>query len=182
MKPCPKCNTLLNDNVMFCSNCGTNVSQQPVINRVTGTSGRLHCPRCKSAEITPVVETTSSGAVGSRVTKNISVASTYHSTKSFWMCNHCGHKFRNIEDWEEEIATLRRTGNFVILLFCGLEGIVVALFLLVTLLSGNFIFFPCVVMCAAMFVFSFRYQKKSLQKRLAKLGEECNQLKHDCFD
>ena len=95
---CPNCGKEITGNPAFCPECGTKQGGQQPVRRNTSPRGRLHCPSCRSTNLTPVIE--SSGTIGSvgRISKNIAVTGTNVNNKSFWMCQDCGHKFRNLED------------------------------------------------------------------------------------
>lgn len=111
MKFCPTCAAQLNDSAAFCESCGTPVSRQeepiaPPVRRPRGKN--LHCPECGGNRLSPVVESTNNGgvAVSSPMTRRVGVT-TYTSTtthRNYWMCQDCGHKFRNLQNLKEEIA------------------------------------------------------------------------------
>lgn len=90
---------------------------------------RLCCPKCKSNHLQAIVETATSartigngyspakgclgsllfgsggwllGALGQRQRTIIET-----QNRNYWICNDCGYKFRNTEDWHEEIKKKR---------------------------------------------------------------------------
>lgn len=73
---------------------------------------RLHCPQCRSTAITPVVETEISG--GTSFNHSLSRRNSISSMKfnnihrNYWMCSNCGHKFRNLQNLEEELAYMEK--------------------------------------------------------------------------
>ena len=149
------------------------------------TFGRLHCPRCKSTQITPIVETSYVGgtAVHNRVTKNMGVT-TYTANKiqdEYWMCHHCGNKFRNIDNLKGEIAReesrLKGINGFfyfivavcVVLLVCGVAS------------KTGFLLTVSLVF-AAMFFFSTFAWLNSQKKKVERLKAYCANLEKNCFD
>lgn len=74
---------------------------------------RLHCPQCRSTEISPIVESEITG--GTSLNHSISRKNSVSGMKfnnvhrNYWMCSNCGHKFRNIQSLEEELAGLKKS-------------------------------------------------------------------------
>ena len=106
MSICPNCNTNLPDGSAFCTSCGTKIGTaappQAPANPVQG--GKLHCPNCKSHNLQVTTESSVTGAVSTH-SRNGRFSSTHVSNnhQTFWVCNDCGTKFRNIQSLEEEI-------------------------------------------------------------------------------
>lgn len=114
MQYCSNCGSELEDGVGFCPNCGQrqNTEYQSVQRRSTSNRKRLHCPACGSVALAPIVETEVSGgtAVNHSITRRTSAsAMRFNNThRNYWMCNECGHKFRNLQNLEEELAYIQK--------------------------------------------------------------------------
>lgn len=190
MKICPKCNSQLTDTAAFCSKCGANLSSYQDIPKsrpaaAGNASRRMHCPDCKSIEITPIIENVGSiGGVG-RMTKNIAVTSTSNITKSYWICHGCGHKFENIDDLEAQISTGKRDQK-------RLHGMLVplglfTLFLIVIKICYhsdpvlNFVYNAAFIFMLIFDAFFYAVWKIT-SKQTKQLEERCAYLKQHCFD
>ncbi len=122
---CQKCGEVINDGSVFCSKCGASQGSQLDVN-TTGNS--IHCPKCGATGLQNSVEQELSmktqakggysgtsaclgwllfGPLGllcgncggkQKITTNVN-----NKNRSFWVCNHCGYKFRQIPDLEHEI-------------------------------------------------------------------------------
>lgn len=95
--------------------------------------GIVRCPRCGGHNLYPLNETTTSvqtsggcyssskgclgwlfldpvgllcGGLGQKQRTSINTAH-----KLFWVCNECGFKFRNLDDWNTEIETKKNSKN-----------------------------------------------------------------------
>lgn len=177
MRFCPNCGSQVTEETKFCPICGTPQNSQQSVHRTTGTRKRLHCPNCRSVNLTPVIESTSTiGSVG-RVSKNVALTGTNVNNKSFWMCQECGHKFRNLEDMIQENKRAYKLGKILFRLsyiflsvFCCLMG-------LLTKQMGMMIF-TISLMIAAWYV----SEKCILKKMKAKWDAEERKLRKSCFD
>lgn len=176
MNYCPTCGQQIDDTNAFCPSCGTAIAPQDPMSAVQGKgrgTKRLHCPSCKSTAIVPFIENVGSIGSAQRLTKNIAVGNSKSINKSYWMCQHCGHKFRNVEDLQNEVKDLswRLKGSTILLLvLCAFE-------LIICLLAGfdlSGLFIISVLLLAGMLLF--------LKKRKDKLQSELNMLKRKCFD
>lgn len=140
MRYCQSCGNELEDGALFCGVCGQsqNTAIRPARKPHTSYPNKLHCPQCKSTAISPVVETEISGgtAVSHSFTRKTSGSSfRFNNThRNYWMCSDCGYKFRNLQNLEEEIASLRKTAK------SGVYGIillvVLGLFCCITIGAG----------------------------------------------
>ena len=105
MKYCKFCGTEIGD-ANFCPHCGK--PQHTAQENRTGRR-RLHCPQCRGEQLTAITEATQTGGVAtsSRLTRNITVTGYNANTvnRHYWMCQECGHKFRNLEDLDKELVT-----------------------------------------------------------------------------
>jgi len=83
----------------------------------------LHCPNCKSHNISISTESSVSGGVTAH---HGAVSTTRFSNthRNFWFCADCGTKFRNIPNLEEEIKKNKSSHIFLFVL----AGIAAALF------------------------------------------------------
>ena len=107
MRFCENCGKAMAENSHFCPSCGTRAGAS---SPSPSQGGRyLRCPSCKSTMISPIVESTNTGgiAVGTRVTKRMSVTgySSRTTHRNYWMCQTCGNKFRNIQNLAGEIKS-----------------------------------------------------------------------------
>ncbi|MBQ3193691.1 MAG: zinc ribbon domain-containing protein [Oscillospiraceae bacterium] len=180
MSFCQNCGKELNDGARFCGNCGQDQHASVPATKPTRTGGtkRLHCPECKSHDISPVVETEVTGGTSlnhSFSKRNSVSAMQFNNThRNYWMCSSCGCKFRNLQNLEEE---LKNTENLV---KRGIIGIVllVALMLFCNATLGfgfsSFVFiFTILLTVASIFV---------LKHRISKMREERAYLKKRCFN
>lgn len=177
MKYCSSCGQQIDDNAKFCAHCGTTQSPQtPAPQPFVPGGKRLHCPKCKGDQLSPVVETDVQGgyAVNRSVGRKwgasaIDLKSTH---RNYWMCGQCGHKFRNIDSLEEEIATQakaqRSSAIFSILL------LVLSLFYLLT---GTGVLAIVTILGLIMFVCLWLW----FRNKVSKLTQEKNYLETNCF-
>ncbi len=129
MSFCQNCGNQLAEGTKFCQTCGKPVGSaavQPAAQQVNSNlqqRGRVHCPNCKSCNLTVTTESSVSGGI---TTHHGGVSATRMSSthRNYWICSDCGTKFRNIQSLEEEIAkskksrtTLFVTGAILLVLF-----------------------------------------------------------------
>lgn len=190
MNYCPTCGTQLHDNAAFCENCGTRLSgaSEPIPSAVPtrNTGGRkLHCPECGGTSLAPVVESTNEGgvAVSSPLTRRVGVTSYSNTTthRNYWMCQDCGHKFRNLQNLREELT--RESKRMKALLICGI------IFTLLTLpfalmaasneFLGLFLTFPVVLLAIGDILFWVGWF--ITRNKVAQMSEEERYLKSRCF-
>ncbi|MBQ2927839.1 MAG: zinc-ribbon domain-containing protein [Oscillospiraceae bacterium] len=178
MSYCPNCGKEIIEGAAFCPECGTKQNGWQPARRNTTPRGRLHCPSCRSTNLTPIIESTSTiGSVG-RVSKNIAVTETNVKNKSFWMCQECGHKFRNLEDL---IAENKRVYKFGKICFRALCGFLAVFSVLIGSLPGadsKMTIFSIVLSGVAWFI----SEKWGLEKWKAKSDAEERKLRKACFD
>lgn len=180
MRYCPNCGSELADGVRFCINCGQD--QQPPVSaprkNVRKAAGSMHCPQCKSGDISPIVETDITGGTSfnhSFSKRNSVSAMQFNNThRNYWMCSNCGCKFRNLQNLEEE---LKNTQGIV---KRGMIGVIllIVLCLLFTMTIGFSVFSVlCIIvvsLCAIAIVI--------LRKRISDMQQEQVYLKKNCFD
>lgn len=179
MSYCKFCGNEVEDGAQFCGNCGQ--SLEPAIQtpqrRNAVNKKQLHCPECGSVALTPIVETEISGgtAVNHSFTRKTSASQMqFNNThRNYWMCSNCGHKFRNLQNLEQEILSLRKKVKN------GWIGtILVALLALVWAIGYGvgvtlLVFIPLfAIIIAALFI---------LKGRINKMEEERTYLKTNCF-
>lgn len=181
MSFCPNCGAKLEADVHFCSSCGF-AKQNSVSdirkNRIVSGGKRLHCPECKSGDISPIVETEITGGTSfnhSFSKRNSMSAIQFNNThRNYWMCSSCGCKFRNLQNLEEEI---RNTENLV---KRGITGIVLmAILILLFTATIGFSFFCGLCIFVIVMVFTAII---ILKNRIIRLDEEREYLKKRCFD
>lgn len=176
MRYCPNCGSQISEETKYCPDCGTAQNKHQTVQRNTNVRKRLHCPNCRSTTLTPVIE--SAGSIGSvgRISRNTAITGTSIENKSFWMCQECGHKFRNLEDLIQEnkrYFSLMRIGLTVI---CGVM-VFLAVFLgcITKEFSGVF-----GVLVAAVIVYAL--WDWLLKKEKQKKDAEERRLRKACFD
>ncbi len=137
MKFCPRCGAQYSEGSRFCKQCGAQLppsAVSPVSTRppVVGGRGGLHCsnPNCKSTVLTPIVETATntttsgggySGAKGCLGyllfgpcgllcgnCGNSRTTTTQSTNRTYWVCQQCGNKFRNLQDLEKELEGVKK--------------------------------------------------------------------------
>lgn len=180
MRYCPNCGMELGEGTHFCSNCGHSLqTSTPVPRKRNPTNAkRMHCPECKSTDISPIVETEITGGTSlnhSFSKRNSVSAMQFNNThRNYWMCSNCGCKFRNIQNLEEEI---KNTNNLVKRGILGVILWTVFTFLITALGGFGFVsilnIFVTLLIAAAVFY---------LKNRVTKLNEERAYLKKHCFN
>lgn len=186
MKYCTKCGTEVQDNSVFCGNCGNRMSGDST-STATNKQGdnmarqrkKLHCPQCKSTNITATVETESSVGASYRVSKRVAVGGSTHTSHTFWLCRDCGVKFWNIQSLEQEIK--RQKQNVIVaMVLIGLFAAFIFVFSLVLFrLSGQsgplvpiFLFMVATCVIAGLI----------LRKHVNKFRNHLTYLQKNCFD
>lgn len=97
--------------------------------------GKLHCPKCKSRNLQTLVTTDQSvnvtakgggysggkgclgfllfgpfGLLCGSCGQSQKTSTTVNNTsRTFWVCQDCGEKFRHLQEWENEVEELRKT-------------------------------------------------------------------------
>lgn len=106
--------------------------QDVVYAQTRGNQGKVHCsnPQCRSTALSPIVETTmntttrGSGYSGTQGCLgyllfgpcgllcgncgNSQTTTTQSTNRTYWVCQDCGNKFRNLQDLEAEITKLQK--------------------------------------------------------------------------
>lgn len=184
MSNCPKCNAVLPEGTAFCSSCGAqinnvNVAPQAPINKV----GKLHCPNCKSHNISISTESSVNSAITASHGRSGRISTTSVSTthRNYWFCSDCGTKFRNIQNLEEEIGKAKYT-HFIL---WGIGAILAILFFRLLLNASDnvlgFLFIPYIV---GTFVggLVFTIMGFVSKSKLGKMKSELAYLKENCFN
>lgn len=182
MSYCRHCGTEISDDTRFCPNCGQ--SQQlssasaPARQSRSSTGKRLHCPKCRSNSISPVVETDISGgmAMSHAFSRRNSVSALKFNNvhRNYWMCSDCGHKFRNLQNLEAEISALTKMVKYAIYAIAFV--VCICIFCVIKTRESTPLFLLCpliLVMVAATL-----YEKNKINKMEA----ERAYLKKHCFD
>lgn len=179
MSYCRHCGSEIVDNTIFCPNCGQNQNTPtaPAHQSRSNSGKRLHCPNCRSLSISPVVETeVSSGLTMSHsVTRKSSISSTglYNTHRNYWICSECGHKFRNLQNLEEELAKNISNVKRAII------GIVLVIVIMIVSLIVNGLNILHILMLPAL---AFIIAAVGITRnKIAKLKTERAYLKKNCF-
>ena len=141
--------------------------------------GQLHCPSCKGINLSPVVESSVTGALSStRGGMTATHVSNIH--RNYWICGTCGTKFRNIQNLEEEIVRTEKNAKTSVVM-----AVISALLFLFLILMGEkimlFLFLPFVItvglFALVSFCLIFSYKNKA-----QKLKDEVAYLQYHCFN
>lgn len=177
MKYCSSCGQQIDDNAKFCAHCGTTQSPQtPAPQPFVPGGKRLHCPKCKGDQLSPVVETDVQGgyAVNRSVGRKwgasaIDLKSTH---RNYWMCQSCGHKFRNLDSLDEEIATMEKGKKASLALI-----ILFAVLMLITVIAGGGVGMPSILPIIMGFFLWLLFKNK-----ITKMQQERAVLERECFN
>ena len=134
---------------------------------------KLHCPNCKSHNISISTESSVGGAVTS-THGNMSVTSVSNTHRNFWFCADCGTKFRNIQNLEEEINKCKYTH------FIGwIIGVICAFIFIIGINNSpiGFLLFPFLIAAIVFIIMGF-VSKSKLEKK----KKELEYLKENCFN
>ncbi len=191
---CSKCGANIDDAADFCSVCGEKTASQAQSAAVqpaapqfqSATPQRMiHCPHCKSSDITITTESSVDGAVTSSAGR-FAATSVSNTHRNYWICKNCGAKFRNIQNLEEEIVKVEKnrkscmivciiTAIISLLITIWLAGMEVP-FTFVILAGGVVVLIPFII-AVVTFIFIFVYKN-----RAAKLKQERDFLRQNCFN
>ena len=179
MNFCPNCGTELSEGTHFCGNCGHNLQAPSPAPRKSSprNSRKMHCPECKSHDISPIVETEITGGTSfnhSFSKRNSVSAMQFNNThRNYWMCSDCGCKFRNLQNLEEE---LKNTENLFTRGIIGIVFMIVLTFFFTKSVGFGFFSLLCIFLILLFIVASF-----IMKNRISKLREERIYLKNHCF-
>lgn len=185
---CNKCGAQIADGSAVCPSCSAQFSaqqpqafQQPAPQQ---TSGKLHCPQCKSHNISITTESSIDSAVTTMHGRRSQFGSTKfkNTHRNFWVCSDCGTKFRNIQSLEEEIA---KTKNMPIVYSVFTVILLILSIVFITNISGGFFKiliagpFTIASVIGTIVCFCLIFSSKS---KLKKMREELAYLKQNCFN
>ena len=180
MKYCPNCGQQIDDTAKFCVHCGSAQSEPATVSNTQAfpeNRKRIHCPECKSTQISPIVETSISGGTGFQVgvTRRTAVSSmSLNSTnRNYWMCQTGGHKFRNIDNLKEELVAQEK--NLKVLFY--FMVVTLAFSLLFVIIEAP-ILFGLMLSCALVFIGCYFLQRKTIEKT----NRELQYLQDNCFN
>ena len=153
------------------------MNQQPV--SMQGQK-RLHCPNCKSVNITITTESSVTGAVSTGRNIRTTHVSNYH--RNFWVCSDCGTKFRNIQSLEDEIHKCRNYPKVYFVLACLSALLFIALFINVKNDPFAGFFLSVYVYLSLIAAIVFLILGFWCQNKLKNMREEASYLQQNCFD
>lgn len=178
MSFCPKCGKEVAEGIAFCTSCGNKMSEDAPVTQ--SGSKKLHCPNCKSHNLTVTTESSVGSAISTGRTVRTTMVSNTH--RNYWVCSDCGTKFRNIQNLEEEIKKNKNAPKL-----CAVFAIIAAIFFLITLvqsMSNPFMGMMLmsslvieVVITVVCIIYVFVYKNKNV-----KMKEELAYLKENCFN
>ena len=178
MKYCSSCGNQIDSNAAFCPNCGAaQTPQSPAPQAVAAGGKRLHCPKCKGIQIIPIVETDVKNgfSVNTAASKHIGFSNTYLKSmhRDYWMCQSCGHKFRQLENLEAEVNTVRKSMK-PSLIFCIVFAVLSLLCLITEVGFACFLSVPFSLLMGILYIYYNNQYKK--------LTAEKEYLSIHCFD
>lgn len=182
MKYCKHCGKEIGD-AKFCPHCG-----KPQHTEQESRTGRrrLHCPQCRSEQLSAVTEATQTGGVAtsSRLTRNVAVTGYSANTvnRHYWMCQECGHKFRNLEDLNDEIMkeSKQAKGAKIAAIVFGVFCLFIVLGMMADEVMMVLMLMPAVMLlliCVIFFVIWLTTKKK-----VERMTAEKVHLERHCFD
>lgn len=180
---CSKCGATMDNDVVFCPSCGakpTTAQPQPQSITQSRQTVKLHCPQCRSTNISINTESSVDGALTtSRGALSATKVSNTH--RNFWFCKECGTKFRNIQNLEEEIVKTEKSRKLCMVV--SIIAAIISAFLIIKSLEEPVLGFLMlsytivpVVFAVVCFCFIFVYKG-----RVKKMKAECDWLKRNCF-
>lgn len=116
---CVRCGAEIVSGNAFCGKCGTPVGNGQVIEKdVTQETQRqwqLHCPRCGKGGLQAqsgnrvVSSTTMARSIG----KKHAIGSTSYNSiiETYWFCNSCGMKFRDLDELQAIVKRQQKTAK-----------------------------------------------------------------------
>ncbi len=173
MKYCSQCGHILSDDAKFCNGCGATQDESGVAVQSADTfAPKFHCPKCKSTRLTPLVETEVQGgtAIHGAASKHVGASAMNFKNihRNYWMCQTCGHKFRNLENLIEEL-TVQQKGLRSATIFV----LICAVWLVISFFTGGW-FLPLLLTLILLPIYLFtRNNTKKLEKEKAFLEENC---------
>lgn len=178
MKFCSNCGQQIDDNAKFCVHCGTARSTQiPTPQPMAPGGKQLHCPKCKGTQLSPIVETDVQGgyalnrSLGRKWSASAIDLKSVH--KNYWMCRNCGHKFRQIDSLNEEIAVQAKAQRACV----STSILFLVLSLICMMTDAGLVTIAAIPLWGLMLGLWFWFKKK-----VAALTAEKKYLERNCFD
>ena len=142
--------------------------------------GTLHCPNCKSTNLSPVVETSIDGALTTS-RGNISATRVNNTHRNYWMCSSCGNKFRNIQNLQEEIVKMEKSVVTAVI-FTVIAAILCIIFCMLADAAGflGFLYWSFIIFTGLFAIVSFCYIFV-YKGRANKMKQELAYLQQYCF-
>ena len=179
MSFCKKCGYQLTEDSKFCPKCGETIENDGNTKKANPTKGgkRVHCPKCGDTTLTPATESTTTGGNVRRNLGGQSATITMNTVhRNYWLCHACGHKFRNIENLEEEIAvTEKKSKSFIT---CGIIFVIAAILIFIINIPVLSMFAGLVMIIAGIAMAVSGLMAKS---SINAMKQELAYLKENCF-
>ena len=147
---------------------------------------RLHCPHCRSEQLIVVSEAgeTTGVATHGRMTRNTGMT-TYNTrtvNRHYWMCKECGHKFRNLEDLNNELV--KETKNEKVLKIVAIVFGLLTLLIVIPIVSNLTLLLifsvPLLLLIGLDLVFYLAW--RSTKKKVESMTLDKAYLEQHCFD
>ncbi len=168
---CKKCGAQIADDSEFCPHCGTSQDAQTTPT-AQGWNRKMHCPRCKSRAISPVVETVGSNGGAYQLSGRVTTGYSQNINQTSWLCKDCGTKFRNIDELEKEAQRfdlcIKMCAVFTIVL------VLMAILMAKTFAPMLILVVPAGILFAALTLYSYVMSKKR--------HKELDYLQINCFN
>ncbi len=180
MSICKNCNANVPEGTKFCPSCGASMLATAQAPQQQSQANKLHCPNCKSHNISISTESSVNGAVTTHH-GSFSSSRVSNTHRNFWFCSDCGTKFRNIQNLEEEIKNTKLTP--IILSIMGLISAIIGIYFFVNsseaLISFLFQMYGFAALLAAFLFFIVALSYSSKRKKMI---QELEYLKKNCFN
>lgn len=122
---------------------------------------RMHCPHCQSRELISVVET------------EFSPMTLRNEHRNYFVCQECGHRFRNIQNLEEDLSTMEKNASLAIRTILLTAALCLLSALMISFDASITFYAPILAFIGGLFLLS--------RVQISKMESECTYLKRYCF-